>query len=126
MQRLFTTFARGWPGRGLFILRLVTGLRLIIEGVTALTPQFSTDTVLLRLLAAGGGLLLLAGLWTPVAGTLVAILELNLAFFHSADPWINILLATVGATLSLTGPGAWSVDAGLFGLKRLDIPNPKG
>jgi len=126
MQRLFTTFARGWPGRGLLILRWVTGIRLITEGVTALEAGVSIETAILRVLAAGGGILLMAGFWTPIAGALVAVSELWIAFTQPGDPWTNILLATVGATLSLTGPGAWSVDAGLFGLKRVDIPDPKG
>lgn len=126
MQRLFTTFARGLPGTGLFILRLVTGIRLTIEGVTALGAGISIDTSIPRLLAAGGGLLLLAGFWTPIAGTLVALFELWIAFSQQADPWTNILLATISAALALTGPGSWSVDALRFGLRRMDILDKKG
>ena len=39
------------------------------------------------------------------------------------DPWIHILLLTLGISLALLGPGAWSVDARLFGWRRIEIPN---
>jgi putative oxidoreductase len=31
-------------------------------------------------------------------------------------------LATSGATLAMTGPGAWSMDARLFGRKHFEFP----
>ena len=75
-----------------------------------------------QLMAACAAMLLLVGLWTPVAGVLMAIAELCLAFSHSNDPWMHILLGTLGAALAMLGPGAWSVDARLFGRKRIHIP----
>ena len=76
------------------------------------------------LLAAGGGILLLAGLWTPVAGALTAIEELCLAFSrpfsHPSDQWLHILLAVLSGGVAMLGPGAWSADARLFGRKRFD------
>jgi uncharacterized membrane protein YphA (DoxX/SURF4 family) len=72
--------------------------------------------------AAGAGILLLVGLWTPVVGTVVAVLEIWIAFFVAGDPVVPILLATLGATLAMIGPGAWSVDALLFGRRRIGTP----
>jgi putative oxidoreductase len=78
--------------------------------------------LVLQLAAAGAATLLLVGFCTPVAGVLMAIAEMCLAFSHPSDPWIHILLGTLGASLAMLGPGAWSVDARLFGRKRIQIP----
>jgi uncharacterized membrane protein YphA (DoxX/SURF4 family) len=50
-------------------------------------------------LAIAAGILLLAGLWTPIAGVLLAIIEIWSAFTHPHDPWSYILLGTLGAAL---------------------------
>jgi uncharacterized membrane protein YphA (DoxX/SURF4 family) len=76
----------------------------------------------LHLLAAGTAVLLLVGLWTPVAGVLMAVAEVGLTFSHPIDPWRHILLGALGVALAMLGPGAWSVDARLFGRKRIHIP----
>jgi putative oxidoreductase len=125
MRRLFFTFARGVPGVGLLILRLVAAIATLADGVKALQSGPPIGTAILCVLAAAAGILLLAGLWTPVAGALVAIVELWIAFSRYGDPWMHILLAALGAALALIGPGAWSVDARLFGWKRIDIPDRK-
>jgi putative oxidoreductase len=78
--------------------------------------------VILQLVTAGAAALLLVGFWTPVAGVLMAITELCLTFSHPIDPWRHILLGALGAALAMIGPGAWSVDARLFGRKRIRIP----
>jgi uncharacterized membrane protein YphA (DoxX/SURF4 family) len=73
------------------------------------------------LLTAGIGILLLIGLWTPVAGALAALDAAWLAFSSPGDARFYILLAALAAALALLGPGAWSVDARLFGWKRIEI-----
>lgn len=62
------------------------------------------------------------GLWTPVAGTLVAVIEVWIAFSFAINPLIPIVLATLGAALAMIGPGAWSLDARLFGRRRIEAP----
>lgn len=71
-------------------------------------------------MGAGAGIFLLVGLWTPIAGTAVAGVELWISFAAGAGPWISLLLATLGASLAMIGPGAWSADARLFGRKRIE------
>jgi uncharacterized membrane protein YphA (DoxX/SURF4 family) len=71
---------------------------------------------------------LLAGLWTPVAGALIALDEFWITFSlyssHQKGNWIHIFLAVLAASLMTLGPGAWSIDARRFGRKRFDIGGP--
>jgi uncharacterized membrane protein YphA (DoxX/SURF4 family) len=94
---------------------------LVFHGVTALQNRPSLESAILHVVTTGVGLLLLVGLWTPIAGVLVAVIALWHAFSHPGDPWSWFMLATLGAALALLGPGGWSVDARLFGWKRIDI-----
>ena len=122
MQRLFSTFANGWPGIGLLFLRILTATVLLYSVVTHLGQPIPHTSTVLGMVAAGAGLLLLAGLWTPLTGTLIALLEVWITFSFAAEPLIHIMLATLGATLAMIGPGAWSIDARLFGRKRIEAP----
>jgi hypothetical protein len=51
---------------------------------------------------------------------LIAAVEMWVAY-SSARAGIPIMLATFGATLAMIGPGAWSIDARLFGRKHIEI-----
>jgi uncharacterized membrane protein YphA (DoxX/SURF4 family) len=73
-------------------------------------------------IGAGAGILLLIGLWTPICGTLIGVVEVWVAFFSVGGAGTPIMLATSGATLAMIGPGAWSIDARLFGRKHFKIP----
>lgn len=75
----------------------------------------------MQIIASAAGILVLVGLWTPVAGITIAAAELIILLSHPADPWTSVTLAGLGATLAMIGPGAWSIDARLFGRKQIDI-----
>lgn len=121
MRRLFSSFARGWPGVGLLLMRIVAAGSLIINGAGKFQAGQTIEPMILGLLAMGDGALLIAGLWTPIAGSLViAISTWGILTQHDL-PYPAVLLATMGAALALVGPGALSIDAWLFGWKRIDL-----
>lgn len=125
LQRLFSTFPDGQPGVGLLLLRVGAAVPLIYFGITGLTASESPLRLLLRLVAIAGGVLLLVGLWTPIAGFMIALAELSTTLLprvlHQEDPWMAIVLAVVSASVALLGPGAFSIDARLFGRQRFEI-----
>jgi hypothetical protein len=67
--------------------------------------------------------LLLAGLWTPIAGIVSSAAEVPLLVQGADDPRILICLMVLGVSVSLLGPGAFSIDALIFGRQRLDLPD---
>ena len=120
MQRLFTTFADGWPGFGLLFQRLVTGIVLLHHGTALFKETPTAATIALQALGAVLAIFIMIGLWTPVAGALSAAVEVWTALVYPGDAATALLLATLGATLAMIGPGAFSIDARLFGRKHID------
>ena len=107
-------------------MRLVAGLTLVGQGIAGLQGEPPLGNLIVSVLATAAGTLLLAGLWTPIAGVVAAAIELWHAFARHTlaqpgDALTHIMLATLAIALALVGPGAWSVDARLFGWKRIDI-----
>jgi putative oxidoreductase len=117
-------FPNGWPGLALLLLRVAAGLLLIRDGAVPLPLGPDLQTIIVRSVAFGAGALLLLGLWTPVAGALVVCVEGCSLLLGTADLRGAMLLGAVGAALIALGPGALSIDARLFGRKRVDIREP--
>jgi len=115
---------------GLLLLRLGAGAALV-SGISgfSIAPEEPIPGVL-YLIAAAGGILLSAGLWTPVTGALIALDELCIAsalyFMQRGGQWIHVLLAVLAGSVAMLGPGAWSIDARRFGRKRFDIDPARG
>lgn len=107
------------------LLRLLTGCAAIFFGIANLRDVIPLAPAVLQVIGAGTGIFILVGLWTPAAGALLSIVKLWIAFAryssHSGDVWIPIMQAVLGAALAMIGPGAWSVDAKLFGRKHIDL-----
>jgi uncharacterized membrane protein YphA (DoxX/SURF4 family) len=102
-------------------MRLTSGIALIVYGMAALQSWASPGSAILQVVTVVVGILLLVGLWTPIAGVLVAVIALRHGLSQPGDPWSSIMLGTLGVALAMLGPGTWSVDARLFGWKRIGI-----
>jgi len=99
----------------------VVGIALVWRAVEKLNHASSPlQVTVLLVLPIGLGLLLFVGLWTPLAGTLVTGIQTCEILWKVADPWTYVFVGTIGAALAMLGPGFWSVDARLYGWKRIN------
>lgn len=125
MRRLYSTFAGGWPGTGLLLLRLVIGCVLVMRASFRLWGDPPLNITISAALLLVAGFLLMLGLWTPIVGTSVAVIEAWKVLTLPGDRWLWLLLGTVSCALAMLGPGRWSIDARLFGWKRVEAPPRK-
>jgi hypothetical protein len=109
----------------LLLLRLVIGSSLVVRAASKLWIDPPLNVTIPAVLAIGAGILLVAGLWTPIVGTSVALIEIWKIIMLPGDKWVWLLLGTAGAALAMLGPGLWSIDARLFGWKRIEAPPRK-
>jgi hypothetical protein len=114
-------FPSGWPGRGLLLLRLLAGSLLIHDAVLVLLGAPPWEEILLQSIVVATGSLLLLGLWTPIAGMLVVIVNLGIVLSPGGTLRNCIVSACLGAALAMLGPGVGSIDARRFGRKRINI-----
>jgi hypothetical protein len=129
LQRLFSSFPEGWPGIGLIFLRLTVAVNIIICAIDALvrTNSHAIGAWAVGSLAIAVGAAIFVGFLTPAAsavatvGYLMTGVSPSLANSHiSAITAFN--LAAISAALVLLGPGAFSLDARLFGRREIIIP----
>ena len=118
MQRLFSTFPNSWPGLGLLILRFAAGLSLaavahVVGDLAGAASLFA------RCVVGAVAVLICIGLWTPLVAVAGSALQIIVITFGHRFELSSVVFATVGLSLAMLGPGAWSIDARLFGRKRL-------
>jgi hypothetical protein len=106
-------------------MRVVAGSALVVRaGLTLWSDPPPMNVTIPAILLMGAGILLIAGLWTPIAGASVALTQVWKMLMLPGDKPLWLMLATAGAALAMLGPGLWSIDARLYGWKRLE-PTPR-
>jgi putative oxidoreductase len=118
VQRLFSTFPNAWPGFGLLVLRLAAGSSLV--GAAYADCCFDgTVGLVLRCTALAVALMLALGFGTPYVGLGEALLQLGFMILEGRYSLCAVIAGAFGVGLAMLGPGAWSLDARMFGRKRL-------
>ena len=116
-------FPNGWPGCGLLLLRIADGVFVFHQGLEQLSGSQHTPALLpINAFAVIAGAMLLFGIWTPIVGALLALLEIALLLTGAGRSEDAILACAISLAVAMLGPGVWSVDAALFGRQRLEFP----
>ena len=120
MQRLLGTFPNRSAGVALLILRLAVAAALVSGARLCPGP----DTEVLLALSRIAAVLILVGWYTPPAAVSAMLVSLC-TFWVCRAPGVNALLIAILMAIGLLGAGAYSVDARLYGRRRLVVGRPQ-
>ena|SRR6185503_12742846 len=116
-------FPQGGPGLGLLLLRIAAAGMFALN----LTHRFNFSSNAMQwFMGSVIGLIslgLLVGFLTPILSIVACLAAVaNLVFPDQSIDLVYILRTLTSAALVLLGPGAYSVDARLFGLRITVVP----
>ena len=129
MSRLYSGFPARAPGTGLLLLRMAIGATLVAQAMPCLSGA-PDPRLTYCLLALVSGASLIVGFLTrivaAIAATLVAsatLLSLTSSSVGSLQSHpLDLNMIVVAVAIALLGPGAISLDAALFGRRKVIIP----
>ena len=99
----------------MLLLRMLVGVTLIAQTVTHVSSSdLSAYAWALAVLVVVGAVCVLLGFVTPLVAVLIGLA--SLAVF-------NVNIVVLSTAIALLGPGAFSIDARMFGRREILIPN---
>lgn len=116
---------------GLLLLRAVSGILLLVQGVSLLVNGNNpiVQNLIVGLLAVASGVSLMFGFMTPFGSVLATLLNAAIALSWLPQEASSVvqtkqaeLVGVIAIALALLGPGAFSIDSRLFGRREIVIP----
>jgi uncharacterized membrane protein YphA (DoxX/SURF4 family) len=110
-------------GAALLVFRVSVATTLLVDGTEnwAIVTSFWTAAIFLV-----PAIFLCVGLLTPYAAALSCLLQLGVLMLSRGQNDFHLSLSTVSTViLAVLGPGAYSIDARLFGRRLLSLSQPK-
>ncbi len=136
MRSPYATFPGRWQGFGLLLLRSALGVTLLVQAASSVPDSQSLGVRAWAgcLLELASGAFLLIGFLTPAAGIIAVLVGVGigfswfpvpaLVFFNSRLLTLDLIIMAI--TCAFLGPGAFSLDARLFGRRKVIIPRSSG
>jgi uncharacterized membrane protein YphA (DoxX/SURF4 family) len=120
VQRLFSMFPDSYCGRALIMFRVsAAGTFVMLSIHRGIPPAFSLVILIQLLLTVA----LILGFMTPIVSAVCCCWELSTLFgYPEIDKLSTIFAAMSVAALGFLGPGAFSLDARLYGRRVIRIP----
>jgi hypothetical protein len=120
VQRLFSMFPTGMAGAALFVLRFAVVASLLVDG-TAHWALVTSAWILSVLVLVG--IFLCLGLLTPYCAVLGCLIQLGVLLLTGSQNTFDLVISILNSgVLAVLGPGAYSIDARLFGRRLLTVP----
>jgi uncharacterized membrane protein YphA (DoxX/SURF4 family) len=121
MQRLFSTFPNRGAGLALVILRFSVAVALASSARLCTGP----GTEILVALSSIAAVLIVVGWFTPLAAGSAVVTTLS-TFWFCREAAVNALMIAMLVAICLLGAGAYSVDARMYGRRKLVVGRPTG
>jgi uncharacterized membrane protein YphA (DoxX/SURF4 family) len=113
-------FPSGIAGAALLVLRVSVAASLLVDGTLRWALVTSPWVLLIFVIPA---LLLVIGFLTPYAATVTCLVQLGVVILTGGQHNFHLLLSIPnGLVVALIGPGAYSIDAHIFGRRLLTVP----
>jgi len=124
MPRLLSRYPDGAAGIALMLLRLACAWIAFLVIVRLPSPHFSPNAS--RVVSAAFALALALGFGTRIVAFVFAAAAIATAFMTDPDMAVTMIARACGcAALGLLGPGAYSIDATVFGRRVIRL-EPRG
>ena len=132
MSRLYSRFPARAPGAGLLLLRMAIGATLVAQALClSLAREIANSVVSLSACSrSSSGASLIVGFLTRIVAAIAATLVTSATLLSLTSSSVGPLrsypsdlnMIVVAVAIALLGPGAISLDAALFGRRKVIIP----